>query len=159
MSRGNSSPARQPSRPRPRCGNHRRILAAADACRAMSEPRSHRPALSLKQASDELRSVVRSGRLAADAVDVVLAAAGQHRARRRAGPSGLTPWQARPSSAWPPGSRIPRRSPSRSSSLSARQSRVAKKLSQASLISGAELQGTVPMWAWIGDEAATTFSY
>jgi predicted peroxiredoxin len=35
----------------------------------------------------------------------------------------------------------------------------AKKLSQASLIGGAELQGTVPMWAWIGDEAATTFSY
>ncbi len=35
----------------------------------------------------------------------------------------------------------------------------AKKLSQASLIGGAELQGTVPLWAWIGDEAATTFSY
>ena len=34
-----------------------------------------------------------------------------------------------------------------------------KKLSQESLISGAELQGTVPLWAWIGDEAATTFSY
>ncbi len=35
----------------------------------------------------------------------------------------------------------------------------AKKLSQASLISGAELQGTVPLWGWIGEEAATTFSY
>jgi predicted peroxiredoxin len=35
----------------------------------------------------------------------------------------------------------------------------AKKLSQASLIGGAELQGTVPLWAWIGDEAAATFSY
>ena len=35
----------------------------------------------------------------------------------------------------------------------------AKNLSQASLIGGAELQGTVPLWAWIGDEAATTFSY
>ena len=34
-----------------------------------------------------------------------------------------------------------------------------KKLSQESLIGGAELQGTVPLWAWIGDEAATTFSY
>ena len=32
----------------------------------------------------------------------------------------------------------------------------AKKLSQALLISGAELQCTVPMWAWIGDEAAAT---
>ena len=27
------------------------------------------------------------------------------------------------------------------------------------VISGAELQGTVPMWARIGDVAATTFSY
>ncbi len=35
----------------------------------------------------------------------------------------------------------------------------AKKLSEDSLIGGAELQGTAPMWAWIGDEAATTFSY
>ena len=35
----------------------------------------------------------------------------------------------------------------------------AKKLDQAELIAGAELQGTVPMWNWIGDEAATTFSY
>jgi len=67
-----------------------RILAAADACRAMSEPRPHRPALSLKQAADQLRREVRSGRLAADAVDAVLAATG-HRARRRAGPAGLTP--------------------------------------------------------------------
>ncbi len=32
-------------------------------------------------------------------------------------------------------------------------------LSQESLIGGAELQGTAPLWAWIGDEAATTFSY
>jgi predicted peroxiredoxin len=35
----------------------------------------------------------------------------------------------------------------------------AKKLSEESLIGGAELQGTIPLWAWIGDEAATTFSY
>jgi predicted peroxiredoxin len=35
----------------------------------------------------------------------------------------------------------------------------AKELSSESLIGGAELQGTVPMWAWIGDEPATTFSY
>jgi HD-GYP domain-containing protein (c-di-GMP phosphodiesterase class II) len=68
-----------------------RILAAADACRAMSEPRPHRPALSPKQIAGELRREVRSGRLAADAVDAVLAAAGQHRAKRRAGPAGLTP--------------------------------------------------------------------
>lgn len=35
----------------------------------------------------------------------------------------------------------------------------AKQLSPESLIGGAELQGTAPMWAWIGDEPATTFSY
>ena len=35
----------------------------------------------------------------------------------------------------------------------------AKELSPESLVGGAELQGTVPMWAWIGDEPATTFSY
>ena len=35
----------------------------------------------------------------------------------------------------------------------------ARNLSHASLIGGAEVQGTVPLWAWIGDEAATTFSY
>lgn len=34
-----------------------------------------------------------------------------------------------------------------------------KQLSPDSLIGGAELQGTVPLWAWIGDEPATTFSY
>jgi HD-GYP domain-containing protein (c-di-GMP phosphodiesterase class II) len=68
-----------------------RILAAADACRAMIEPRSHRPALSLKATAAELRKDVRSGRLGADAVDAVLAAAGQARAKRPAGPSGLTP--------------------------------------------------------------------
>ena len=35
----------------------------------------------------------------------------------------------------------------------------AKELSQESLIGGAELQGTVPSRAWIGDGAAATFSY
>lgn len=35
----------------------------------------------------------------------------------------------------------------------------ARMLSPSSLISGAEIQGTVPLWAWIGDEPATTFSY
>lgn len=35
----------------------------------------------------------------------------------------------------------------------------AKKLDEAQLIAGAELEGTVPMWNWIGDEATTTFSY
>jgi predicted peroxiredoxin len=35
----------------------------------------------------------------------------------------------------------------------------AKKLDDSQLIGGAEVQGTVPMWNWIGDEGATTFSY
>ena len=35
----------------------------------------------------------------------------------------------------------------------------ARKLDEGKLIEGAELQGTVPMWTWIGDEGATTFSY
>jgi len=35
----------------------------------------------------------------------------------------------------------------------------AKRLDKATLVAGAELQGTVPMWTWIGDEGATTFSY
>jgi predicted peroxiredoxin len=35
----------------------------------------------------------------------------------------------------------------------------AKKLDKASLIDGAELQGTIPLWQWVGDDTATTFSY
>ncbi len=34
----------------------------------------------------------------------------------------------------------------------------ARKLQESTLISGATLGGTVPMWEWIGD-GATTFSY
>jgi predicted peroxiredoxin len=35
----------------------------------------------------------------------------------------------------------------------------AKGLDENTLVQGATLGGTVPMWEWIGDEAATTFSY
>lgn len=35
----------------------------------------------------------------------------------------------------------------------------ARRLDKGNLLSNAELAGTVPMWQWIGDEAATTFSY
>jgi predicted peroxiredoxin len=35
----------------------------------------------------------------------------------------------------------------------------AKKLDKGMLIAGAEIGGTVPMWQWIGDDGATTFSY
>src|SRR5919204_2898397 len=67
-----------------------RILAAADAFRAMPQPRRYRPPLTPKAATDALRREVRSGRLAPDAADAVLAAAGQRRGKRRSGPAGLT---------------------------------------------------------------------
>jgi hypothetical protein len=35
----------------------------------------------------------------------------------------------------------------------------AKKLDKERLITGAELAGAIPMWQWIGEEPATTFSY
>jgi predicted peroxiredoxin len=35
----------------------------------------------------------------------------------------------------------------------------AKQLDKGDLIGNAEINGTVPMWQWIGDEGATTFSY
>jgi HD-GYP domain-containing protein (c-di-GMP phosphodiesterase class II) len=68
-----------------------RILAAADTFQAMREPRPYRPALSAKETAERLRAEVRAGRLGSDAVDAVLAAAGQRRAKRQTGPAGLTP--------------------------------------------------------------------
>ena len=59
-----------------------RLLAAADAYRAMTEPRPHRPALTPEAAAAALRAEVRAGRLDSDAAEAVLAAAG-HRPRRR----------------------------------------------------------------------------
>ena len=35
----------------------------------------------------------------------------------------------------------------------------AKKLDKGGPIPCAEIAGTVPMWEWIGDDGATTFSY
>jgi predicted peroxiredoxin len=35
----------------------------------------------------------------------------------------------------------------------------ARRLDKGNLIDNAELGGTVPMWNWIGDDAAVTFSY
>ena len=49
------------------------------------------PRPTAKQAASELRADVRAGRLDAEAVDAVLAAAGQPRGKRRTGPAGLTP--------------------------------------------------------------------
>jgi HD-GYP domain-containing protein (c-di-GMP phosphodiesterase class II) len=67
-----------------------RILAAADAYQAMTEPRPHRGARSADDAARELRRDVAAGRLDADAVDAVLGAAGHRVRRRREGPAGLT---------------------------------------------------------------------
>jgi HD-GYP domain-containing protein (c-di-GMP phosphodiesterase class II) len=68
-----------------------RILAAADAYHAMTEPRPHRPALSPEVAAEELRNEVRAGHFDSEAANAVLAAAG-HRARtaRRALVAGLS---------------------------------------------------------------------
>jgi predicted peroxiredoxin len=35
----------------------------------------------------------------------------------------------------------------------------AKALDPENLLENAEIGGTIPMWQWIGDEGATTFSY
>jgi HD-GYP domain-containing protein (c-di-GMP phosphodiesterase class II) len=67
-----------------------RVLAAADAYQAMTEPRPHRPALGPDAAAAELRAEVRAGRLDPDAAAAVLAAAGQWTGRRRPQVAGLT---------------------------------------------------------------------
>ena len=68
-----------------------RILAAADCYTAMRAPRSYRPALEPDAAEAELRRDVDEGRLDAEAVDAVLAAAGHRVPKRlRELPAGLT---------------------------------------------------------------------
>ena len=68
-----------------------RLLAAADAYQAMTEPRPHRPARTGDEAAEELRHEARAGRLDGDAVHAVLAEAG-HRVSpiRRERPAGLS---------------------------------------------------------------------
>ena len=68
-----------------------RVLAAADAYQAMTQPRPHREALAPDQAAHELEAMARAGRLDGEAVRGVLAAAG-HRAKpsRAAWPAGLS---------------------------------------------------------------------
>jgi HD-GYP domain-containing protein (c-di-GMP phosphodiesterase class II) len=67
-----------------------RLLAAADAYHAMTEPRPHRARLDPGQASRALRADAVAGRLDGDAVDAVLSAAGPRAPARRAWPGGLT---------------------------------------------------------------------
>jgi HD-GYP domain-containing protein (c-di-GMP phosphodiesterase class II)/DNA-binding CsgD family transcriptional regulator len=67
-----------------------RVLAAADAYHAMTEPRPHRAARTAAQAAEELRAGVRRGHFDGDAADAVLRAAGHPVKRRREWPAGLT---------------------------------------------------------------------
>ncbi|MEA2465910.1 MAG: hypothetical protein QOJ57_36 [Thermoleophilaceae bacterium] len=68
-----------------------RLLCAADAFQAMTQPRAHRPAHSGEQAAAVLSEEARAGRLDPDAVRAVLAAAGESAAAiRPARPCGLT---------------------------------------------------------------------
>ena len=53
-----------------------RVLAAADACQAMLQPRPHRPARTVGEAAGELRRDVTAGRLDSQAVEAVLGSAG-----------------------------------------------------------------------------------
>lgn len=67
-----------------------RILAAADAFRAMTEDRAHRPALAPEAAAEALASQARAGLLDLDCVRAILGAAGHERRVRREWPAGLS---------------------------------------------------------------------
>ncbi len=60
-----------------------RILAAADAFQAMTQPRPHRAPLEPERAAEALAAEARGGRLDPEAVAAVLEAAGQRDRRRR----------------------------------------------------------------------------
>jgi len=74
-------------------GHAARVLAAADAYHAMTEPRPHRDALPGPEAARRLAAEASAGRLDADAVGAVLEAAGQV-AQRIERPAGLTEREA-----------------------------------------------------------------
>lgn len=67
-----------------------RILAAADVYAALTQERPHRPRLEAAAAAQELRAEARGGRLDADVVECVLAAAGERTRARRSWPAELT---------------------------------------------------------------------
>jgi len=69
-----------------------RVLAAADAYQAMTQPRPHRTALTPAQAAQELEEMAKSSLLDAEAVRQVLAAAGHQLSApaRTVWPAGLT---------------------------------------------------------------------
>lgn len=68
-----------------------RVLAAADAYHAMTQPRPHRRAMTSDDAARQLRREAAEGRFDPAATDAVVAAAGHERSASRAGgPAGLT---------------------------------------------------------------------
>lgn len=68
-----------------------RVLATANRFRAMVEPRAHRPALTLEQAAQRLRTAARQGQFDQDAVAAVLTAAGDRSTwSRRAASAALS---------------------------------------------------------------------
>lgn len=67
-----------------------RLLATADAYRALVEQRPYRRALPAPRAADALRAKASAGALDGDAVAAVLAASGQRAGVRRPRPAGLT---------------------------------------------------------------------
>jgi HD-GYP domain-containing protein (c-di-GMP phosphodiesterase class II) len=77
----------------PELGTAERLLAAADVFVALGEPRPHRPACERASAVGVMREEADAGRLAADAVEAVLVAAGERSSRRGGAglPADLTP--------------------------------------------------------------------
>jgi DNA-binding CsgD family transcriptional regulator len=72
-------------------GTPERLLAAADAVAAMSEPRPYRAALGTARIADAVAAEVRDGRLDPLAADAVLAAAGApHTSAHAPWPAGLS---------------------------------------------------------------------
>ncbi len=72
-----------------------RLLAAADVYHALTRDRAHRRALGKDDAARIVRDEVRSGKLDADAAEVVLKVAGHRvRQRNRSYPGGLSPREA-----------------------------------------------------------------
>jgi HD-GYP domain-containing protein (c-di-GMP phosphodiesterase class II) len=68
-----------------------RVLAAADALQAMTQPRPHRDPLMIDEAAEQLRRDARAGRYDADAVEAVVDAAGGSPQRTTGGrPAGLS---------------------------------------------------------------------
>jgi HD-GYP domain-containing protein (c-di-GMP phosphodiesterase class II) len=67
-----------------------RLVAAADAFQAMTQARPHRDAFAPDRAAAQLEAEARSGRLEAECVGAVLAAAGHHSRAGRSWPAGLT---------------------------------------------------------------------